>query len=228
MLSPVYTWSLTAIAILTAVALLWVWRRFSNRDRIALAKRQTRARLYAMRLYADDPRLIFRTQGELLSWTLRYLAAMQRPMALAIVPLFVLCLQLDDVYGHRLPGPGEAAVVTAQFAGNADVPTPAAKLEGRGVMVESPAVRIPERSQVCWRVRAMGGASGSLVLHVGGTSTSKAFECGHNWGRPPRIEVACPAASLDVLGYAMDWPVWFLLVSLLAMLALRKRFDVVL
>jgi hypothetical protein len=228
MLSAPYTWSLTAIAILTAVALLWVWRRFSNPDRIALAKRQTHARLYAMRLYADDPRLIFRTQGQLFSWTLRYLAAMLRPMALAIVPMFVLCLQLDNVYGHRLPGPGEAAVVTAQFAGNADVLTLAAKLEGRGVIVESPAVRIPARSQVCWRVRGIGGASGSLVLHVDGTAISKAFACGHNWGWPPRIEVACPAASLDVFGYAIDWPVWFLLVSLLAMLALRKRLGVVL
>lgn len=227
MLSAGYTWSLTGIAAATAIALLWVWRRFSNQDRIALAKRQTRARLYAMRLYADDPRLIFRTQGQLLRWTLRYLAAMLRPMAVATVPLLVLCVQLDNVYGHRLPGPGEAAVVTAQFAGSVDVLTLAAELEGRGVIVEGPAVRIPERRQVCWRVRAGAGASGRLVLQVDGTTISKAFECGHNWGRPPRIEVACPATSLDVFGYAMDWPVWFLLVSLLAMLALRKRFGVV-
>jgi hypothetical protein len=30
------------------------------------------------------------------------------------------------------------------------------------------------------------------------------------------------------LGFGIDWPVWFLLVSLLTMLVLRKRFGVVL
>jgi hypothetical protein len=33
---------------------------------------------------------------------------------------------------------------------------------------------------------------------------------------------------MDVLGFGIDWTVWFLLVSLLTMLALRKRFGVAL
>jgi hypothetical protein len=39
--------------------------------------------------------------------------------------------------------------------------------------------------------------------------------------------VSCPAANLNVFGFGIDWPVWFLLVSVLTMLALRKPFGVV-
>jgi hypothetical protein len=227
MLTVAHTWSLTAIAAVTGVVLLWVWKRFSNQERIALAKRQTRAQLYAMRLYADDPALIFRAQGQLLLWSARYLAGMLRPTAVAIVPLLVLCLQLDNVYGHRPPARGESAIVTAQFSGGADLRTLAATLEGRGVVVETPAVRIPGRRQVCWRVRAVTGASGSVLLRVRGAVIAKAVQCGHGWGSPS-IDVSCPAATLDVFGFGIDWAVWFLLVSLVTMLVLRKRFGVVL
>jgi hypothetical protein len=235
MLSAAHTWSLTGIAAATGVALLWVWKRFSNQERIALAKRQTRAQLYAMRLYADDPALIFRAQRQLLLWTARYLAQMLRPTAVAIVPLLVLFLQLDNVYGHRPLAPGESAIATAQFSRGADLGTLAATLEGRGVVVETPAVRIPDRRQVCWRVRAVMADSGYLILHAGGSAIAKAVECGRGlviprmrWSGSPSLEVSCPAAPINVLGYGVDWPVWFLLGSLLTMLALRRRFGVAL
>ena len=134
MLSAAHTWSLTAIAAVTGVVLLWVWKRFSNQERIALAKRQTRAQLYAMRLYTDDPALIFRAQRQLLLWTGRYLAGMLRPTSVAIVPLLVLFLQLDNVYGHRALAPGESAIVTAQFSGGADLRTLAPTLDRKSVV----------------------------------------------------------------------------------------------
>src|ERR1039458_8108567 len=211
MLSAAHTWSLTAIAAVTGVVLLWVWKRFSNQERIALAKRQTRAQLYAMRLYTDDPALIFRAQRQLLLWTGRYLAGMLRPTSVAIVPLLVLFLQLDNVYGHRALAPGESAIVTAQFSGGADL------------------------RRVCGRVLAVTGPSGSVLLRVRGAAIAKAVECGHGlrisparWDGSPSMDVSCPSATMDVLGFGIDWTVWFLLVSLLTMLALRKRFGVAL
>jgi len=234
MLSAAHTWSLTAIAVVTGTVLLWVWKRFSNQERIALAKRQTRAQLYAMRLYADDPVLVIRAQGQLLLWSARYLAGMLVPTAVAIVPLIVLFLQLDNVYGHRPLAPGESAIVTAQFSRGADLRTLAATLEGRGVVVETPAVRIPDRGQVCWRVRPVTAAAGSVLMHVRGRTISKAVACGHGlsiptarWGQRPAIDVSCPAATIDVCGYGIDWPVWFLLVALVTILLLRKRSGVI-
>jgi hypothetical protein len=220
--------SLTAIAVVTGVTLVWVWKRFSNRERIALARRQTRAQIYAMRLYADDPALVLRAQWQLLRWIGRYLAQMLRPTAVALVPLLVLYAQLDNVYGHRPPAPGESAVVTAQFSGFAVLDMFAATLEGRGVVVETPGVRIPDRRQVCWRVR-VGATPGSVLLRARGIAIAKAVQCGSGlrylsatyWHGSPSIEVSCPAATLDVAGFGIDWPVWFGIVSLITMLALK-------
>jgi hypothetical protein len=177
--------------VVAGLALLWVWQRFSNRERVALAKRQMRARLYAIRLYADEPAMVLRAQGELLIWTGRYLAQMLRPMAIASVPLLVLSVQLDNIYGHRPPAPGESAIVTAQFGGGTDVRALGATLEGRGVVVETPGVRIPSRRQVCWR-----GAGDSQA--EGGATRQRAAACGRSGdfaSYPVRARVVGAAAA---------------------------------
>jgi hypothetical protein len=231
MLSGAYTWSLTAIAAVTGVALSWVWKRFADQARVAQAKRQIRARLYAMRLYADDPALVLRAQRQLLVWMARYLAQMGRPMAVASVPLLVLFVQLDHVYGHLRLAAGEAAVVTARFGGDAGLGMPDASLEGRGLVVETEGVRVPGRREICWRVRA-GAATGSVILRVGGTGISKAVDCGRGlyipqgwWSGTPSVAVSCPAATLDVFGFGIGWEVWFLMVSVIAMLAGKAAFE---
>jgi hypothetical protein len=225
--------SLTIVASLTGVALLWVWKQFSNRERIARARSQTRAQLYAMRLYADDPLLVLRAERQLLRWIGRYLAQMLRPTAVAVVPLLVLFVEMDSVYGHRPLARGETAVVTAQFAHGADLSGPAPTLEGRGILVETPGVRIPDRRQVCWRVRALPATSSSLLLHWRGPTITKPVQCGRTsaggWGvaaslvaSMPSIAISCPVADLNLFGLPIDWEIWFGAVSLITVLALRK------
>jgi len=251
MLPAAYTWSLTAIAIATGIAMLWVFGRFSNAEQAALAKHKIRANLYAFRLYADEPALIFRAQKQLLFWNARYLASMLRPSAVLLVPATLLMFGLDAVYGHRPLSPGESAIVTAQFGGGNDVGSLAPTLEGRGIAVETPCVRIPSERQFCWRVRAMGAASGSVILRVAGASFAKAVRAGapsgviaerrvaslFDWLRYPGesrlpsgpvrwIGVSYPGATVDVFGYGAHWLLWFVGVSLLTMLLARKRFGV--
>jgi hypothetical protein len=251
MLPAAYTWSLTAIAIATGIAMLWVFGRFSNAEQAALAKHKIRANLYAFRLYADEPALIFRAQKQLLFWNARYLASMLRPSAVLLVPATLLMFGLDAVYGHRPLSPGESAIVTAQLGSGSDVGSLAPTLEGRGIAVETPCVRIPAERQFCWRVRAMGAASGSVILRVAGVSFSKSVRTGapsgvvaerrvaslFEWLRYPGeprlpggplrwIGVSYPGATLDVFGHGAHWLLWFVAVSLLTMLLARKRFGV--
>jgi hypothetical protein len=203
MLSAMHTWSLTAFAAVSGVAMLWVFGRFSKRERVAYAKRQARAQLYAMRLYAGDPALIFRAQKQLLVWNARYLALLLPPMAIMIIPGILLFAALDYLYGKRPIQPGESAIVSARFPDVVDLHTLQPALESRGFIVETPAVRLPDRGEVYWRVRAAGRASRSVAVSPRGPVR--------------RIEVAYPAACLDVFGYRVDWLVWFLAISLLAM-----------
>ena len=171
MLSAAYTWSLNAIAAL--------WRG---------------VQIYGMRLYAGEPALILRAQGQLLLWTARCLTGSLRPTAVSML------------------APGESATVTGQFS-SADRGLLAATLEGRG-----------SRAEAC--------APG----HRGIAAIAKAVECGDGllyfsatrWYGLPSINVSCPTARLDVLGFGIGWFVWLSLVGLLAMLVFRRQFGVVL
>jgi hypothetical protein len=227
MLSAAHTCSLSAIAAATGVALLWVWKRFTNASAAALAKRRMRAQLYAMRLFAAEPLLVLRAQRQLAVWTARYLAAMLRPAAVAALPLCALGFGLDSVYGHRALRAGEAAVVTAKFA---HALPPDAALEGRGVSVETPPVRLPASRELCWRVRLRTNSSGYIVLRAGGIERVSILPCrpGFPWRRAPSLEISCPSARLNVLGWSVAWPLWFLLVALAVMLLLCTRFGVTL
>ena len=118
-------------------------------------RRKIRANLYAFRLFADEPALIFRAQKQLLLWNARYLGLMLRPSVVIFVPVLILLMQLEAVYGSRPLAAGEAAIVTAQFDAGADLRALAPSLAGQGIVVETPAVRIPDRRQACWRVRAV-------------------------------------------------------------------------
>jgi hypothetical protein len=251
MLSAAHTWSLTAIAIASGVGMLWVFGRFSDQERIHLTQRKMRANLYAFRLFADEPALIFRAQKQLLLWNARYLGLMLRPSVVIFVPVVILLTQLEAVYGRRPLAAGESAIVTAQFNAGADLRAFAPSLVGHGVVVETPAVRIPDQAQACWRVRAASVSSGSVWLRVPGAAISKTVQAGSglryisarrvasffDWlhypaeARLPQtgirwIGVSYPYAAIDVFGFSVDWLVWFCTVTLLTMLAFRNRFGV--
>jgi hypothetical protein len=251
MLPAAHTWSLTAISVAAGFAMLWAFGRFSDQRRIERAKRQLRAHLYAFRLFGDEPALILRAQKQLLLWNARYLALMLRPAAVILVPTVVLLFQLDALYGRRPLAAGESAVVTAQLDDASDLRALAPSLEGRGVSVETPPVRVLDERQVSWRVRATGEGPAGVLLRVAGVAATKQVQAGSGlryvserrvasfleWlqypaekplpGHPVRwIEVAYPSASLTMFGFGVHWLLWFCAVSLVTMLLFRRRFNV--
>ena len=68
-----YTISLTVLGILTGLAILPVFARFSNTAGISLAKRKVRAALYEFRLFGDEPGLFFGPRGNYCCGTLAIL-----------------------------------------------------------------------------------------------------------------------------------------------------------
>lgn len=97
-----YLISLTVLGIMTGIAILPVFGRFSNAEGIALAKRKISAALYEFRLFGDEPRLVFRAQGQLLLWNARYLGLMLKPTAVVLLPIAALVMLMDTVYGLSL------------------------------------------------------------------------------------------------------------------------------
>jgi hypothetical protein len=224
MISLAYTGLLTLVAITAGIAILISFQRFSNRQSLALAKRQVWAQLYALRLYSDEPALIWRIQKQLFIWNGRYLFQMLRPAAVVAVPLSALLFLLDGFYGHRPLRTGESALVSVNSIG------PAPSLIAHNLLIETPALHIPAAHTIYWRIRA-GSASGSLAFGTrlkpvhAGAGLTYISACPRCFGDP--IDVQYPPAYIDILGYQIPWLVWFLFISAATMFALRKRFRVV-
>jgi choline-sulfatase len=112
------------------------------------------AHILELRLFLDEPRLIFKAQRDLLRENLRLLSQIAIPCLIA-APLFALVIwQADRVYGRGPLAAGEPVVVTAQ--GDVQLHAPA------GLIVETPAVHVRRTNQVSWRVRPTRPFSGTL------------------------------------------------------------------
>jgi hypothetical protein len=167
-----YLISLTVLSILTGIAVLPVFGKFSNNEGIALAKRKIRAALYEFRLFGDEPRLVFRAQGQLLLWNARYLGLMLKPTAVVLLPVVALVMLMDTVYGHRPLQVGGDTLITARVADNVDLTKISPELAGSNFAVETPSVRIPDEHEVVWGVRATAAGNDNATLSLPGSDTA--------------------------------------------------------
>lgn len=242
------------ISLLVTPVLLWAFRRFSDQEAIRLAKRMLLAHLYEFRLYADEPALIWRAQKQLLRWNFRYFWLMLRPAGVVAVPMVVLLVQMEAIYGHRALRAGEPAIVTVQMEDAVDMRTLSPSLDApANVVVETPPVRLAAKHQICWRVRALRSALGSLRFTLPDVKFEKTIDTREGLRRLsmrrvasvfdkfwhpgeallPRagvqwIEVAYPPARLRLAGLSFHWLLWFLLISAGAMLLFKRKFHVAL
>lgn len=242
--------SLAAISVLTGVAMLWAFKRFSNQAAIREARKPMRASLYELRLFADEPWLIWRAQKQLLAANLRYLGLMLRPAVVLTVPMVVLLVQLEAFYGSSPLRVGEAAIVTLQMT--EDLPAPLLEAP-ETIAIETPPVRIPAERRISWRIRPQQAVSGELRLVFPSLTLEKKIEAGEapkylssrrasrlgdlfwNPGERPLplgavdwIEVRYPPAEVSLGGLEIHWLVWFLVISLASAWILKGRLGVAL
>ncbi|MBN2369885.1 MAG: hypothetical protein JXO72_05310 [Vicinamibacteria bacterium] len=250
--------SLSAFSLATAVAMLLVFKRTSNQARLFAVKRSIHACLFEIRLFGDDLRAIFRAQGEILRRNLTYLRLSLAPMFWMIIPLALVFGQLHFRYGYRALKPGERFIVKATLAAESRRQTqdrPAITLEApAGLRIETPAVWIPSRGELAWRLLAerAGDHDLSVVMPDGATfrksvrvserlirvsprrvAPSFTNELLYPAERPftsggglDAITVAYPDRKIDVFGIRMHWVIPYFVLSFLGAFALRKRLRV--
>src|ERR1044072_7240318 len=107
--------SLAPVSVLVGIGMLLVLRRVSNPAAIAKAKARIMAHLYEMRLFPDEPALIWKAQGGLLKANARYIGLMLLPAIIMSVPMLALFSVMDCYYGHAPLEPGRAAILTVQL-----------------------------------------------------------------------------------------------------------------
>jgi hypothetical protein len=241
--------------IVAGVVALLVYKRLSNQDGIARAKKGIVVNLLEVMLYRDDLVGVLAATGRAMGKNLAYLGHNLLPMAVMIVPMTAIMVQLVANYARDPLPVGAVDLVTARL--DPAVPGLCARdvrLElPAGVVLDAPPVRTAD-GEVVWRVRATAAGDHVLRIHVGDDVVEKRLAVG---GPPRKVPVmrtksweailypgeagmpsASPLYSVDLqyperpLRFFPDGEggivLWFFLASLAAGFALKDRFGVTL
>jgi hypothetical protein len=245
---------LTIFSAVAGMVLLWVFRKTSNQNRIRTAKRLVQAHLLELRVFRDEPSVMWRAQKSLFLVNLRYAGLMLVPALWMGLPFAILLIHLDAFYGRAPMVVGADSILTIQMRSPLNAAAPAPRLvTPAGVKAESPAVRVLAEQQVSWRIRSQAAVSDDLQITVNGDSITKRIEAGGGprfvpgrsvssaldavWypdeSRVPSqsvewVDIRYPEARVQIFGFHMHWLLWFTLISMISALMLKKAFGVVL
>jgi uncharacterized membrane protein (DUF106 family) len=245
--------SLTLISVITGIGMLWVFARTSNQKKIERTKKRLQAYLLELRLFGDDLSLVWKSQKNLLTGNLRYMALMLQPALFLTIPVVVLMIHMDAFYGWTPLPVGESAVITVQTDEMLTSSTAAPTLEAPpGIVVETPPVRALRAGQFSWRIRAEQPVDGVLAFEWNGARFEKSIAAGTPWRylslrrvrstwdalwnpgedrlNAPSIqwvEAPYPPATIGLAGIELHWMIWFLLISVITAYLLKGYFHVV-
>jgi hypothetical protein len=246
--------SLAPLSVLIGVAMLWTFGRTSNQNAILKIKSQLYACLYELRLFTDEPVLIWKAQWGLLTANVRYLGRLLLPVLVMSVPMLLIFSQLECFYGYAPLEIGKDAVVTMQMKDRLQGPAPAL-LPPEGIVVESPAIRVDRGRQISWRIRALRPIHSALRFEFPNRTAAETLTKSVQAGIGPQylskrrvssrsdliwypsesrlpnglvdwIEIRYPSATVHGLGLDLPWLVWLLIVSMVVALLLKNRFQV--
>ncbi len=146
--------ALAAVSFVVGAVLIGLFRLASDPQRIQRARDRVAARILEIRLYADDPVLVMRALGGVLSANLGYLRAALRPILVLAVVAGLAWIQLEARYAVRPLRPGDEVVVTAHLRPGLDPRRLAVHAEAEGPLaIAAGPVRVPAERAVVWRVR---------------------------------------------------------------------------
>ncbi len=241
--------SLVPLSVLLGIAMLWVFRRTSDQAAIRKVKAELQAHLYEMRLFTDEPLLIWKAQSGLLKANVRYLAMMLVPALVLTIPMALIFAQLECFYGYTPLEPGQEAIVTVRMKSEGGQ-APVLRAPD-GITVESPAIRMDGGQQISWRIRALRPVAGDMQFMFPDATVGKSVQAGVGpqyvserrvssaldliWhpaesrlpaGPVDWIELRYPAATVHAFGLDLHWLVWLLILSMASGLIFKRQFRV--
>ena len=247
---------LTVVSLVTGVAVLLVVKATSNQQGIKAVKRKIAAGIFEIRLFNDDPRAILRAQADILRHSFTYMGLNLVPVLWMIVPLVLVIIQLQSLYGYAGPEPGGTTLVKVVFNSDAPSVAPDVSLEADpGIGVETPLLWIPSLREAAWRIAVRHPGEHELRVRIGDNVLSKHVLVSEAVVRrsPVRpsdgfidqllnpverplqgdlpiesITVMYPEASMGFLFWEAHWLVVYFVLSVLVAVALQRPFGVVL
>jgi len=247
---------LTLLAAAMAVAALLVYKKFSDQAALERVKARIAAGFYEIRLFNDNLTKILKALGGLLRNNGVYVALSLVPLLVMLLPMGLAFAQLQFHYGYHGLQPHQSTTVTMTFTDDAvsGSAPPSVELEApEGVEIETPAVWIPSKRQLAWRVVGEQPGRFQLMWTLPEGKTDKSLVVSNEYQRispvryekgllhqllypaEPPIAAALPVHSITV-GYASRsipflglelpwWLIWFLM-SVVVALMIRDRMGV--
>ena len=209
---------LCVVSLLTAAAMLLVYRATSDQRRIEQVKRGMVAALFEIRLFNDDLPALFRAQGEMLRQNAAYLRLSLVPMLWMMVPIGLVVAQLEFQYGYGGLTPGRPVLIKAQLrrapapqsanaasgAVAAPVAPPATLDAPSAVRVLTPAVWFPATQEVIWQITPDAPGAYVLKARIGGDTFTKTLDATDRVIRRSPMRVS--AGFLNQLMYPAEAP----------------------
>ena len=204
-LSPLL--ALLIISLFTGIMMLLIFRATSNQQAIKRTKDKIKAHLLEILLFNDNLGMVFRAQGCVLAYVLKYLGLAIVPMLAIIVPMALIVTQSNHFFQSEPLEPEDAVIVSAtlgrwdpELAEAISISVP------DGLSVETPALRIPERKKVVWRVRALKYGDFDVVMNTPGKTFGKRLIVADSprWLSHARVKPTVAGAFLHSAEHPLD------------------------
>jgi uncharacterized membrane protein (DUF106 family) len=244
-------WALFVISMLAGVLMLLIFRLTSNQAKIKEAKDKMQGHLLEILLFKNSPRIILSAQKELLRYNVRYMKHAFKPMLFMILPVSLLLIHLDGWFGSRPLRAGESAIVSVKLSDEGPKLISQITLEtDKGLIVETPPLRITETGEIYWRIRAEAPGDHQITIRTDGHTIRKKVTVSQtgftrlsrsmvgssfqdimlNPGENPikpdvfinKIEVGYPVRVIKILGWKSHWLVLFFALSIAGGLLFRR------
>lgn len=243
---------LAILALLITLLILPVIKWTFKLDLAEHFKRKVYAGLFEIRLFNDRLGATLRGLVDVLRFTGGYMGAWLLPLVVMSIPMLPIFAHLQFHYGYDGLEPGDTTLVRAEFAEDRETGKPEARLVApEGLRVETPALWIPARRELIWRVVAETPGDYELDLAIDGEAFTKSLVVATEATRrspvrtaqsfwkqliypaEPPLPSGSPLAQItvdyDEKGSFLLVPVWcwiLIALSLPPFLLLKKRFGV--
>lgn len=245
-------WGILFLSIVSSLIVLVIYKYVSSPPLIRRAKNQIKSSILAIRLYKDFWRVIVASFGKSLVYTMKYFFLNFGPVLIILPILLPLFAQMDVRYGMRSFEKGEIVVVKAKFDRDIEG-LDIELLENRHVKPMMKPVFIKFLNEVNWKLKVSNEEATRLKIRVGDHIVDKALIAGDYRGAfsnkkygKSRIEhfiypveglfpggshvksvyIKHPGKLVSFLGTRIHWIIHYLVLILVIVLALRKKFKV--
>jgi len=235
------------LSIISSVIILFVYKWVSLPSLIRKAKNRIKANILAIRIYKDQWKVIILSFFSSIFNVGKYFLLNLMPLMVLLPVLFLLFVQMEWRYGIRPLRPDEETTAKVKYAEDDNI-----SLVPSNFYKEETVVRIPALNEVDYKVKILGKGRGKLLFKGDNSNFSKEVISGlkgdvmvpvrfsfpgvsmllYPWEPPigsPAIKwvkIKYPSTLINFLGIKMHWIIWYLILVVILVLPVHKKFGI--